>query len=348
MATAQDPAGNKQGSREEPPKGFFRRLRDDIRGSVEKEREEAEKKQKDRAREKAAENNPAGRVPTPAIPPRQSLNSSEGRFSGIQSPYPGTLPGPDPRQLQVPSGFRLSDSFAAPQGPAGTPGPGRSDGPPKTGFGLTLVEEGEKLFIKAVIPDGNASTAGLRPGDLIVSIGGVPVASIAEFDGITGVMGAGDQIEIGFARRGKEDRVLLQFGSPAENAAAESSDRENTSAGQALPAPPEALEGPSLMPPDATDFVPPPDAAPPRTGQIPGSSRNGNQAVNRTPVPFGSSILQNGQHSPETAALSEPRAIDPRMLLELQSTVLRQQQTIEQLQEQLRTLQTQNSGRRRN
>jgi S1-C subfamily serine protease len=58
---------------------------------------------------------------------------------------------------------------------------GRSGRPPKPWLGLFATELEDKLFVVGVYSDAPADEAGLKPGDLIVSVAGEPVASLADF-----------------------------------------------------------------------------------------------------------------------------------------------------------------------
>jgi PDZ domain len=278
--------------------GFLRRLRDDLRG--------AEEARAAKEKEKAAANRD-NREPTPARRPNsgQQPNRADGQ-NGVDWPVPGAgrLPGTNA------PGFHLSDSgvLPLPGSPQRAPeaSADRLPVPPRQGFGLVLADRDEKLFVQTVEPDGNAAECGLRRGDQVLQLGGIDIHSIAEFDEITGIMKAGDQIDLVFSRDGEKSTAQLQFGS----------------------APPleEATEGPPLVAetdPDspAPDFVPEPArqqlpilenglAAPPLTGN-------------------GSSVLQQPQFAPGIG------------VEQLQQTVLQQQQIIRQLQQDVENLRRQ-------
>lgn len=358
--------GEKAGSREEPPRGLFRRLRDDIREAVEKDRDSAEKKQREktaaeaekRERELAARR--SGNAPTPAQRPGGALLPNEGRFPESMQRAPGFAPGANDPALglnratdmnQPPAGFRLSDNPGAPEGPSGlqppvSAGPGK---PPRTGFGLTLIEEGEELLIKSVAVGGNAEAAGLRKGDQLAEIGGVGIQSIKEFDEITGVMGPGDQIEVAIARNGKSEKVLLQFGSAEEAPAdatgspVDASSQDNSMAG------PDVLEGPSLLPPGEADFVPR-EAAAVGTDSVLSRGRGANGPVTPPTLNRGnSSVIQPVPgFVPDPAQAGANSPMDAAAWQRMQQTIQQQQQTIQRLEQQLNELQRQSGARRRN
>jgi hypothetical protein len=58
----------------------------------------------------------------------------------------------------------------------------------------------------------NASAAGLKPDDVLASIGGAPIATRRDLAEIAGLLTSGDQIEIGVNRGTTTQNMLLQFG----------------------------------------------------------------------------------------------------------------------------------------
>ncbi len=279
--------------------GFLRRLRDDLR-SEEEARAAKEK-------EKAAANR-ENREPTPARRPNSGQQPGQaGGQNGVDRPVPGAgrLPGTNA------PGFHLSDSgvLPLPGSPHRAPEEmaDRLPTPPRQGFGLVLADRDEELFVQTVEPDGNAAECGLRRGDQVLQLGGIDIHSIAEFDEITGIMKAGDQIDLVFSREGEKSTAQLQFGS----------------------APPlgEETEGPPLIAdtdPDspAPDFVPEPapQRLPNLDSELAAPALTGN----------GSFVLQEQQQlAPGTG------------VAQLQQTVLKQQQIIRQLQADVETLRRQ-------
>ncbi|MEM7455165.1 MAG: PDZ domain-containing protein [Planctomycetota bacterium] len=81
-----------------------------------------------------------------------------------------------------------------------------------TDFGFEVEDRDDKVIVTRIRRGANADEAGLKNGDVILSVGGVEVGSAREFDEITSDMRQGDQMEFEFSRRGKEDKVLVQWG----------------------------------------------------------------------------------------------------------------------------------------
>jgi S1-C subfamily serine protease len=58
---------------------------------------------------------------------------------------------------------------------------GRRSDPPQPWLGLFLEEYRGRLFVTEVAPEGPAATAGIRPNDLVLGIGGTPVEGLIDF-----------------------------------------------------------------------------------------------------------------------------------------------------------------------
>ncbi|MBP2298329.1 S1C family serine protease [Azospirillum picis] len=58
---------------------------------------------------------------------------------------------------------------------------GRRQEPPRPWLGVTLREETGRILVEKVSPRGPAETAGVRPGDWIVGVGGQGVGGLADF-----------------------------------------------------------------------------------------------------------------------------------------------------------------------
>ena len=85
-------------------------------------------------------------------------------------------------------------------------------------FGMTIAANDEKgIVVTRVVPGGNAATAGVRPGDLVIEVGGAELTSMEEFNSIAEVMSQGDQLEFKFQTRGREPRTIqVQYGTTPE------------------------------------------------------------------------------------------------------------------------------------
>jgi S1-C subfamily serine protease len=57
---------------------------------------------------------------------------------------------------------------------------GHRDGPGHPWVGVSAQEHGGHLIVRSVADDGPAATAGVRPGDILVAVGGAQVGSLAE------------------------------------------------------------------------------------------------------------------------------------------------------------------------
>ena len=81
------------------------------------------------------------------------------------------------------------------------------------GFGVVVqLAKDNSLVVTRVHPQGNAVKAGLRPGDVVKTVGSVKVTSVEEYDQITKGLGPGDQMEFEVVRRGRPEKALVQFG----------------------------------------------------------------------------------------------------------------------------------------
>ncbi|MGL5588912.1 MAG: PDZ domain-containing protein, partial [Aeromonas veronii] len=64
-------------------------------------------------------------------------------------------------------------------------------------------------FVNQVMPDSAADKAGIKAGDIIVSIDGKPVRSFGELRAKIATMGAGKQVELGLIRDGKSQTAKV-------------------------------------------------------------------------------------------------------------------------------------------
>lgn len=195
------------------PRGkLLKKLKNEITGEPTAEREPAAGK--------AADGRPS--TPTPAARPdgpsqtrvrstrpRSTRNESQ---SNLQARHRHAVPTPaGARRVPTPS--------AAPDGAANainkTPRPDTIAA--ARGFGMIVQPgRGDGLFVTRLHPQGNAAKAGFKPGDQVIGAGGVELTSLEEYDQITSSLGAGDQIEIEIDRRGREEKLMLQFGTALE------------------------------------------------------------------------------------------------------------------------------------
>lgn len=97
-------------------------------------------------------------------------------------------------------------------------------------FDLT-VQKG--AFVSEVIADSAAEKAGIKSGDIIVSLEGKPIDSFAELRAKVATTGAGRQVKLGIIREGKEQSITVEL---------QNGDDSTTEAKSLLP----VLEGASL------------------------------------------------------------------------------------------------------
>ena len=64
-------------------------------------------------------------------------------------------------------------------------------------------------FVNQVMPDSAAAKAGIKAGDIIISIDGKPIRSFGELRAKIATMGADKQISLGLIRDGKEQTVKV-------------------------------------------------------------------------------------------------------------------------------------------
>ena len=99
---------------------------------------------------------------------------------------------------------------------------------PWMGVELAAQEGAESLKVKSVLPVSPAAEAGLREGDRILSVLGVPVADRAELGAVLGTRMPGDRIELKVRREGEEVALFLVLGLHPEgrSAAVDEDDEE--------------------------------------------------------------------------------------------------------------------------
>lgn len=71
-------------------------------------------------------------------------------------------------------------------------------------------------FVNEIMPDSAAEKAGIRPGDIIISINGKKIASFGELRATIATLGAGADVTLGIVREGKEISVDVTLQEPDE------------------------------------------------------------------------------------------------------------------------------------
>ena len=85
------------------------------------------------------------------------------------------------------------------------------------GFGIETQHGG---FINEVMPDSAADKAGIKVGDIIVSVNGRKIKSFQELRAKVATMGAGSEVEFGLIRDGDEETVTAILGESTQSAEA--------------------------------------------------------------------------------------------------------------------------------
>ncbi|MCL1148195.1 DegQ family serine endoprotease [Shewanella marinintestina] len=85
------------------------------------------------------------------------------------------------------------------------------------GFGIETQHGG---FINEVMPDSAADKAGIKVGDIIVSVNGRKIKSFQELRAKVATMGAGSEVEFGLIRDGDEETVTATLGESTQSAEA--------------------------------------------------------------------------------------------------------------------------------
>jgi predicted esterase len=78
---------------------------------------------------------------------------------------------------------------------------------------LGVVFAGDTATVSQVAPKGPAANAGLRPGDVVLRIGGLQVASLAELRRLLQLHAAGEKVELELRRDGKTMTLTVNLGS---------------------------------------------------------------------------------------------------------------------------------------
>ncbi len=313
---------------------FFQRLKEDLFGSKPKNEEPPRQPSSAKMRSAVPDEPPArilshqwnrDRQPSAEQPPFNPRNAGATAPATVQIPPPSRGARPTNSAPQ-----RDADWFAGLRpatAPASAIPGGATTDANRRGFGMTIQESPDgRLVVTRVDPNGNAAEAGVRPGDIVVELGGITATSAEEFTEIEKIMSPGDQLEISI-RRGLADprKIMLSWGQAAEPEIAASPIQDGP-VGSGVPT------HANSTPPRGNDFVPQfvPDSSP--------RYQPAAQSVPRRDVP--AQTVSSPSRLPRTAD-SE--------LLELRSIVADQQKLIRELQqelEQLRSTVRQRSSRR--
>ena len=71
------------------------------------------------------------------------------------------------------------------------------------------IKDGEGVYVIDVTPDGAAEHAGIKKGDVITKLNGLPVATGAEMVGQIATFSPGDKINVTYKRDGKESTIQI-------------------------------------------------------------------------------------------------------------------------------------------
>ena len=159
-----------------------------------------------------------GQLPTPAKRPSQTATPTLAN----KNTRPRTS---DPRSIQPARSVdnRSTTNRLPKSAAAGGPDvmPTRSDAKATLGFGMMVRSKNDKLYVAQLDPKGNAASAGVRAGDQLISGGGVEFESVADFNGIAGVLEDGDQLEFSVKRGGRDKDMMIVFGKASAEQAGE-------------------------------------------------------------------------------------------------------------------------------
>jgi len=81
--------------------------------------------------------------------------------------------------------------------------------PAITVIGIDVQGGGTGLRVAAVVPGGPAASAGLRVGDIIMSIDGEAAVSTDQLMAVTLATRAGDRVQIGYERSGSRGSATI-------------------------------------------------------------------------------------------------------------------------------------------
>ena len=88
---------------------------------------------------------------------------------------------------------------------------GRSPSPPRPWLGMSTQDPGGKLVVARISPEGPASRAGIRVGDMVLGVGGSNVQGLAEFFRAVWRLGtAGVEVPLTLARGGDVLHITIK------------------------------------------------------------------------------------------------------------------------------------------
>lgn len=74
------------------------------------------------------------------------------------------------------------------------------------------LNDGYGVQLTAVLENGSAGQAGLQPGDVIISIGGVPIRGFSDLNVVTSRFTVGDIVKVVYARAGRMHATAMTLG----------------------------------------------------------------------------------------------------------------------------------------
>jgi hypothetical protein len=180
-----------------------------------------------------------------------------------------------------------------------------------------------KLVVTGVDPGGNAAKAGVQRGDIIVAAGGLNDIALKDYQEITNVLNAGDQLEFKISRNGSEKELMVQYGTAptaldAEESSAEAPAENGTQSRTSAP---------------QFDFAPAPssDAMQSVLLNSPQAAGSGSRLTDSTPIP---------NYSRQEMSSGNPAGQDVAKLIK---TVKEQQQIIARMQQEILRLKSQSN-----
>lgn len=188
----------------------------------------------------------------------------------------------------------------------------------------------QRLVVSEIEPGSPAEQAGIRTGDQITSVGGIPTTTLKALDGILSSLNGGDQVSVEFIRNRKPQRALVRFEkTPVGDETPPSNDNDPQAV--LLPPPPEMLD----VPVDSTSGT---DVG---LRSVLDSNANPNRwdSANRRPTaPISGGSSRRSATVADQATSTGVESPSGTTAEQLRQRIREQQQIIEQLEEQLRQL----------